>query len=498
MMSGGGRAQTGKLHGKTAWKDRMEKTDQAAVKERLPSLPLARLRLLVALDALLVEGSVSGAARVLGLSTPAASRLLAQLRALYGDQILIRTGRGMVATPFAEQLRGRLRALADEADSIVRLRQSAADGVQIQASRQPIVQNPPLLTSPTPLIEGQPDPLVMARRLAEISDHSGPKERLARYIAVAGGGAGRPRPLSRSEAEDALGIIIDGEAHPVQIGALMVALQYRGVNATELAGLVSAARRKALPLGTQRPEADIDWPAYLSPRTTTPPWFLLAARLVAQAGYRVVLHGFARGGDRLHEALDAAAIPYALSIKEAQQVLVRDKIVYLPLTAIDPQLQALIGLYRLFQMRSPMNLAVQLLNPLGASASVLGVPSAAQRMLQLDAAALQGWRRLVAVASNRDVAQATSAHAMPLMVLDNGNKTELKLPARSARNTPKSQSGFTMIENWLGLWTGAVRDEDAVATVISTAAIALSMTMETVDLPAAHKYARQLWENRNR
>ncbi len=57
------------------------------------------------LDALLQEASVSGAARRLGLSTPAVSHALARLRERFDDPLLVRAGRGMVLTPRAEALK---------------------------------------------------------------------------------------------------------------------------------------------------------------------------------------------------------------------------------------------------------------------------------------------------------------------------------------------------------------------------------------------------------
>lgn len=65
--------------------------------------------MLVTLDALLHEGSVSGAARRLGLSTPAVSHALARLRERMGDPLLVRAGRHMVLTPRAETLRPQVR-----------------------------------------------------------------------------------------------------------------------------------------------------------------------------------------------------------------------------------------------------------------------------------------------------------------------------------------------------------------------------------------------------
>jgi len=60
--------------------------------------------MLATLDALLQESSVSGAARRVGLSTPAVSHALARLRDRLGDPLLVRAGRGMVLTPRAEAL----------------------------------------------------------------------------------------------------------------------------------------------------------------------------------------------------------------------------------------------------------------------------------------------------------------------------------------------------------------------------------------------------------
>ena len=64
---------------------------------------------LTTLDALLQESSVSGAARRLGLSTPAVSHALARLRERFGDPLLVRAGRSMVLTPRAEALRPKVR-----------------------------------------------------------------------------------------------------------------------------------------------------------------------------------------------------------------------------------------------------------------------------------------------------------------------------------------------------------------------------------------------------
>jgi LysR family transcriptional regulator, mexEF-oprN operon transcriptional activator len=62
------------------------------------------LNLLVALDALVQEESVSRAASRIGVTQPAMSRTLRQLRELFGDELLRRTSDGMKPTPRAVAL----------------------------------------------------------------------------------------------------------------------------------------------------------------------------------------------------------------------------------------------------------------------------------------------------------------------------------------------------------------------------------------------------------
>jgi len=79
----------------------------------------ADLNLLVALNALLSEGSVSRAAERLGLSESAMSRTLARLREATGDELLVRAGRAMVPTPRALALRDRVKQLVEEASDVL-------------------------------------------------------------------------------------------------------------------------------------------------------------------------------------------------------------------------------------------------------------------------------------------------------------------------------------------------------------------------------------------
>ncbi|WP_449351838.1 LysR family transcriptional regulator [Streptomyces shaanxiensis] len=76
------------------------------------------LNLLVALDVLLEEQSVGGAARRLHLSEPAMSRTLGRIRRALGDPVLVRAGRRMVPTPHALAVRAEVSAVVERARAL--------------------------------------------------------------------------------------------------------------------------------------------------------------------------------------------------------------------------------------------------------------------------------------------------------------------------------------------------------------------------------------------
>jgi DNA-binding transcriptional LysR family regulator len=75
---------------------------------RLMNLASLDLNLLVALEALLADASVSRAADRIGLSQPATSHALGRLREIVGDPLLVRVGARMELTPRAVELRAPL------------------------------------------------------------------------------------------------------------------------------------------------------------------------------------------------------------------------------------------------------------------------------------------------------------------------------------------------------------------------------------------------------
>jgi DNA-binding transcriptional LysR family regulator len=80
------------------------------------------LNLLLLLDTILYENSVTRAAAKLGLSQSATSNALRRLRDHFNDNLVVNSGRGMVPTRLAREIAGEIRQLVQEAQILSRAR----------------------------------------------------------------------------------------------------------------------------------------------------------------------------------------------------------------------------------------------------------------------------------------------------------------------------------------------------------------------------------------
>lgn len=77
------------------------------------------LNLLVALDILMEEHSVSRSAERMHLSQPAASAALGRLRDYFGDDLLVLHGKRMIPTSYAQSLAPKVKRILEEANSLI-------------------------------------------------------------------------------------------------------------------------------------------------------------------------------------------------------------------------------------------------------------------------------------------------------------------------------------------------------------------------------------------
>ena len=96
------------------------------------NLAAVDLNLLVVLDAVMTERSVSRAARRLHLTQPAVSHALGRLRTLFGDRLFVRTPLGMAPTSFTEQIAPRVAVTLHGISDMLSGQSSAFDATHSQ------------------------------------------------------------------------------------------------------------------------------------------------------------------------------------------------------------------------------------------------------------------------------------------------------------------------------------------------------------------------------
>jgi anthranilate phosphoribosyltransferase len=314
------------------------------------------------------------------------------------------------------------------------------------------------------------------------------------YVRTLGRGPGRSRALTRQEAREALRMVLRGEADPHQVGAFLMLLRFRGEDAEEVAGLTEAAREAAGagPVPAGMAPVDLDWPSYGAGRTRGAPWFLLAALTLARAGgYRVLMHGsneFSHGTP-VPEAMAALGLRPARDRADALRQLEASGFAYLPLTAMSPGLDRLLGLRALLGLRSPMNTVARLLDPCDAQAGVDGVFHPPYIALHLGAAERLGRPRLLVVKGGGGEVERNPLKPVAVHIFDQAmGRAELDLPAISAARPDGA--------DLLRVWRDDRGAEAEAAVVKATIALGL-LALGAAAAGQADAHAAELWSRRH-
>lgn len=161
-------------------------------------------------------------------------------------------------------------------------------------------------------------------------------------IRTVGRGERGRKPLNFDQAFRVMDEYLNGECGDDQMAMLLMLIRVQNETQQEIAGFVKAFQSRMPAIG-----ADIDWPCYAGKREAAgQPWHLLAAKILADNGHKVLMHGYHdRQSGRLHaeDYLDKFAIKKAESAEDAKRVLETQNIVYLPLSAFAPQAETMIG-----------------------------------------------------------------------------------------------------------------------------------------------------------
>ena len=325
-----------------------------------------------------------------------------------------------------------------------------------------------------------------------------PEHPFAPYIRILGKGKTGTRSLTQEEAETAFGMILRGEVQPLQQGAFLMLLRVKEETSEELAGFVSACRgaMQAPPPGLT---ADLDWSSYAGKRHQHP-WFILSILLLAQAGYRIFIHGcdgHTQGRLYTEDALGQLGLPVACSWKEVGKQLADDRLSYLPLRHICPPLHEMMQLRPLLGLRSPVNTLARMINPLNASASIQSVFHPAYAALHQETDILMGQHRALVFKGDSGEVEIKPQADTRLYLLSNGQREEQQLKrSRSERVT--SVAGELSTLPLQELWRGSSQDAYGLDATLATAAAALLLLEPQRTIASARQQAGALWQQRDR
>jgi len=317
----------------------------------------------------------------------------------------------------------------------------------------------------------------------------------AEYIRILGRGPTKSRHLTQEEAYFAFSGILSGEMADMQIGALLLLLRYRSESPEELAGIVSAMRDYISPDVTGINGDFIDWPSYSSGKSRRLPWFLLSAKLLAENGIKIFMHGFnshLENGRLTEECLSAVGEVPALSLADARKKLAADNFCYLPLRNFCPKLQELLEIRQVLGVRSIVNTAVKLVNPLGANLIFLGIFHPAYIALNIAAGRLLDQPALGVIKGGGGEAERNIQKPIKLYQLKEKQEQVTNWPVY-AKETGKQDCPVT-VDYLAGVWQGTVRNDYANTMIIGTAAQALYLTGRAETVEQAEKLSQKLWQ----
>jgi anthranilate phosphoribosyltransferase len=182
--------------------------------------------------------------------------------------------------------------------------------------------------------------------------------------------------LSATEAEQAMQIIMTGEATPAQIGGYLVALRMKGETVDEITGSARAMRAQAtrLPLN-KNGDPLLDTAGTGGDGAHTFNISTAAAFILAGAGAKVAKHGNRAASSRCGSAdvLSALGIPLGLTPDQVSECIEQVGIGFMFAPAFHPAMKHAIGPRRELGQRTIFNVLGPLTNPAGATHQLIGV-----------------------------------------------------------------------------------------------------------------------------
>ncbi|TWO69544.1 DNA-binding protein YbiB [Caenimonas sedimenti] len=183
---------------------------------------------------------------------------------------------------------------------------------------------------------------------------------ISQYIKEIGRGKQGARSLTRAQAQDLFGQLLDGSVTDLEVGAFCLAMRIKGETPDEMAGFLDATaeRLRRVPIGGGKPAVVL--PSYNGARRL-PVLTALLAELLARRGLAVVIHGTATESNRIFvpDVLAAMGVPPETAVRRVEP----GEAVYFATELFSPGLKRLLDVRRAVGLRNSAHSLVKLMNP---------------------------------------------------------------------------------------------------------------------------------------
>ncbi|MEJ8839498.1 DNA-binding protein YbiB [Ramlibacter sp. AN1133] len=191
---------------------------------------------------------------------------------------------------------------------------------------------------------------------------------ISQYLKEIGRGKQGARSLTREQAADLFGQILDGSVTDLEVGAFCIAMRVKGETPEEMCGFLDATHARLRRASSASGKPIVVLPSYNGARRL-PVLTPLLAGLVARRGLPVLIHGTATESSRVFvrdvlQAMDLQASDAAPVIRDGQ-------VAFVPTEVLSPGLKRLLDARRVIGLRNSAHSLVKLMNPCDGPAVIV-------------------------------------------------------------------------------------------------------------------------------
>ncbi|MFM7007782.1 MAG: DNA-binding protein YbiB [Betaproteobacteria bacterium] len=191
---------------------------------------------------------------------------------------------------------------------------------------------------------------------------------IAHYIKTIGRGRDGARALTREQASDLMGQVLDGAVSDLEIGAFCLAMRIKGETPEEMAGFLDATGARISRIDTSRSSSTVVLPSYNGARRL-PILTPLLAHLLAREGLSVIMHGTPTESGRVtsQDVLRAMGSDISAGVDAVKP----GEVVFVPTEALCPGLKRLLQVRQVIGLRNSAHSLVKLMNVCSGNALLL-------------------------------------------------------------------------------------------------------------------------------